>query len=664
MTQINIKRLVDNISKTNIYTPIVEAIANSIDSIEESGRTDGKILIKLIRSKQESLLETNEAHPIVGIKVVDNGIGFTTKNLESFNTIYTEQKIRKGGKGFGRFVYLKYFQEINVESNFREKGVYSKRLFSFVKDNNIIQDEKIIQLDEKKDPETVLFLNNLKKEHYNKLNKKIDTIARKLLEKLLVYFVLDDYKCPEIAVEEEDSKERIILNNYLGSDNEIKQLVDTNFILKSNEADSSEKFKAKIFKIFYGESRSSINLVADNRQVTEEVLHTYIPEFKDDFYDIEINEKGEKVNKNYTIKIYVLGRYLDENVSLERDGFEFQNKAELFFPFSQIQIEKEAAETAKRHFKEEVKTRQEKKEKEVREYVDKEAPWHKFYFKELDLSLIPYGISKQDLENELNKIRFQKELTTRTEINKIIAGNNETDISKKADDLVKRITEIGKSQLTHYVCLRKSILDLFKKSLTWGEDKKFEKEKVIHDIIFPTTQDSDNLPYEKHNLWIVDEKLSFTEFLASDKPLNLHDERPDLLIFDHKISLRGGEEPSNPIIVFEFKRPQRTNYKNNENPLKQIADYISKIRKGEVKNPEGRKIYVTDNTPAYGFLICDITNEIETFCLDFSLTKSPDNKGYFGFHSNYKIYYEVISFDKLVEDADLRNKIFFKHLGM
>ena len=237
-------------------------------------------------------------------------------------------------------------------------------------------------------------------------------------------------------------------------------------------------------------------------------------------------------------------------------------------------------------------------------------------------------------------------------------------MSEKINGIIGQITEIGKSELAHYVALRKAVLDLFRKGLTWNDERKYEKEKVIHDIIFPTSTDSDSTPYEKHNLWIIDERLSFHEYLASDKPLNSNDERPDILIFDKKISVRSGNELSNPIIVFEFKRPERSIYDENDDPIKQIGCYVEKIRQQKFKNPDGRTISANENTPAYGFLICDLSPKIKEFCRDHSLTESPDQDGYFGFHSGYKMYIEVMNFNKLVGDAELRNKIFFKKLGI
>ena len=56
MSQLNIKGLVDNIkARTNIYTPIIEAVVNSIQAIDESDRKDGEILIIVKRSNQGTL---------------------------------------------------------------------------------------------------------------------------------------------------------------------------------------------------------------------------------------------------------------------------------------------------------------------------------------------------------------------------------------------------------------------------------------------------------------------------------------------------------------------------------------------------------------------------------------------------------------------------------
>lgn len=113
--------------------------------------------------------------------------------------------------------------------------------------------------------------------------------------------------------------------------------------------------------------RSSIRLAADDREVTDEPLHTYIPEFEDDFFDEAV--EGKARGKNYIIKTYVLGEYLNTNVSLVRGDFQFSKKEEhkdqvdYVFPFSQQEIERKAAEVTKDVFSDDVKLRMDKKRK-------------------------------------------------------------------------------------------------------------------------------------------------------------------------------------------------------------------------------------------------------------------------------------------------------------
>jgi anti-sigma regulatory factor (Ser/Thr protein kinase) len=666
-TRVKISRLVGNIRKTSAYTPLVEAVANSIDAINEINQTKGEISILAYRSPQGSLGQVidDELPPFVKFVIRDNGVGFNDKNLESFNTIYTDKKIREGGKGVGRFVFLKYFDEVKIESVFAERGAFYKRKFRFVQDDIIIQDESNETLNEPTPLSSSVTLDNLRLEHINKLDKKIETLSRKLLEKLLVYFAIDNFSCPKISIIDVSSGTTIILNNLIGSEDGISNIKDGEFTLENEDKTVRHVFKVKVFKVFYGESRSSITLVADKRQVTDEALYTYIPEFKGDFYESYTDNKGQEHSKNYKIKTYTQGKYLDDNVSTERDGFYFTEvNPELFYPFNRAQIERAAAEFTKNVFPEEISTRQEKKGLDIKKYIDEKAPWHRNNLKDLDFSSIPYNPTDLDIETALEKVRFEKEKITREEVQRILATTDEADVAKRIQEIIAKVDDVQKAELAHYVALRRAVIDLFKKSLEWGDDKRHEKEEVVHQIIFPMKGTSETTEYEQHNLWLLDERLSYAAYTASDKPLNKNDERPDILIFDNPIAMREGDELSNPISVFELKRPQRNEYEKDENPLQQMADYVEKIRKGDYTGPKGRPINAGSSTPAYGYLVCDITPKIESFCKMFQLKKSPDGKGFFGFHSEYQIYFEVISFDKVVKDSEQRNRIFFKKLGI
>lgn len=666
MSKLNIKGLVDNIkAKTNVYTPIIEAIVNSIQAIDDTKRTDGEIIVTIIRSSQNTLQLDKSALPeIKTVKIEDNGAGFNKINRDSFDTLYSDNRKSAGGKGFGRFMFQKYFTSTSIQSIYKEDNKYFLRKFDFGSNSEIIENEIVTQCNSN-DTKTIVILNDIVE---SKLEKKLDTLARKLLEKLLIYFINDNYNCPRIILKEEGKTEHIILNEYLESVDhpEIQQVASDNFTLLKDE-DSSE-FQIKIFRIFHAHNQNSkISLTAHNREVTETPLHNYVPEFEDDFFEEFYSDDGQPVRKDYILKAYVLGNYLDAHVLRERGGFEFSTEPDLLLPFSQSEIEAKTAEIVKSHFADEVKIRSEKKEQKIREYVA-DSPWYKDYLDDLDVSKIPYNLSDEVIEGVLHKAKFEQERAAKSGIYKILEDPN-ADITEAAQNLVLQISKAQMSELAHYVALRKTILNIFERSLEVNTDGSYDTESAVHNIIFPTRSDSDSTPYAKHNLWILDEKLNFTEYVSSDKPLNGGtSERTDILVFDRKMAFRGENEASNPITIFEFKRPQRDDFVNpssNEDPVEQIIRYVNDIKDGKYKTPEGRNISIGENTPFYGYVVCDLTNRVRNWLLrEKDFTPMPDNEGWFQWFKNNNLYIEVMSWDKLLKDAEMRNKIFFHKLGI
>lgn len=123
--------------------------------------------------------------------------------------------------------------------------------------------------------------------------------------------------------------------------------------------------------------------------------------------------------------------------------------------------------------------------------------------------------------------------------------------------------------------------------------------------------------------------------------------------------------PINSIVIIEFKRPQRDDYDDERNPLLQVFEQIKEIRGGHAVNMEGRPIRVANTKiPAYAYVICDITKKLEAVLLNSDAQPTPDNRSFYGYHRNNEIYYEVIDYSKIVEDAKKRNRIFFERLNI
>jgi hypothetical protein len=612
MSNVNIKRLIENIkSNTTVYTPIVEVIVNAIQAIEDKGNIgEGDIKVLLKRSQQ------TEAYgswpPIESICVIDNGIGFTDENRESFDTLLSDYKLKQGGKGFGRFTCLKYFENVHIDSIFFDSKNYKRRKFSMGKENDIIVNE-IVNPSNETASCTSTILDTVKK---NSLNKKSLTIARSLVEKLLPYFITQDYICPKITLAEEDGSNPITLNDYISTTSAVILEVEVDkdsFSLGNNQ--NIYDFQIRIFKIYSPKNKvSKISLVAHKREVIETPISNYISEFSDEFYDKK--EDGTDIKeRNYIIKVYVFSNYLDNNVSLERGEFDFQKEDDLLYGISQVDIESKAAELTKQSVIDDISARCEKKKQCIISYVEKEAPWHKKLVNDIDLSIFPYNPTNEEIEALLQKEKFKKEVAIKHEINALLQENNIENFQQTMATVVEKISISSKNDLIHYIVLRRNVLDLFQKSLRLNNEGKYLSEGTLHNIIFPKRKDSESIEYDEHNLWIIDERLNFTSYIASDLPLNRgKTERPDLISYDQRVAYRGDNESSNPVTVFEFKKPGRDDFvnpKSKENPIEQIVRYVNNIREGKFKMPDGVKINIADNTPFYGYVVCSLSPKVE-----------------------------------------------------
>jgi hypothetical protein len=123
--------------------PLFEAVVNSIHGIEEAGISGdgGAITVEILRKPKQRQLELERTEKkkgpgaledIIGFKVTDNGIGFTDSNLESFETLDSDYKAAKGGRGVGRLFWLKAFGSVHVVSVYKAStGRPKRRVFDF-----------------------------------------------------------------------------------------------------------------------------------------------------------------------------------------------------------------------------------------------------------------------------------------------------------------------------------------------------------------------------------------------------------------------------------------------------------------------------------------------------------------------------------------------------
>ncbi len=120
----------------------------------------------------------------------------------------------------------------------------------------------------------------------------------------------------------------------------------------------------------------------------------------------------------------------------------------------------------------------------------------------------------------------------------------------------------------------------------------------------------------------------------------------------------------NSIVIFELKRPVRDDYTFDDNPIVQLQNYVQKILKGNAKDSRGRTIKVNENTQFYLYALCDITPSLETVLDGLSYKRTPDGLGAYFYNDRIHAYIEVISYDKIRNDSEKRNKVLFDKLGI
>jgi hypothetical protein len=658
---------------TKPLLPLFEAISNSIHSIEDAKISNGKIVIRILRKDTPLINKKNnpEVPPIIGFEIEDNGIGFTDDNFNHFLTVDTTHKIKQGGKGVGRLSWLKAFDEIVIDSSFRDN--YNKctnRAFIFsLKDHTQNDCITLIdsQFDTNKPNQTVISMKGYKSEYQDKCPKKIETIAKQALDHCIDYFLSND--CPEIYFEEKNNGETFSLNQYF-KENVLSEIDKRQFLIDDKEftikhVQLSPKYGQNHF-LFYS---------ANRRTVKSDDLAKLIPNLSSKFFVEENND-----NK-FIYVAYVESPFFDEKVNEDRNDFAIPYNEDLLGELNWKQIQTEIINNCKEYISPFISYIDQKKQDRIKQFINDKAPQYRPIIKyaQKELSQIPPDIDEDKLDLELYNIYQNIQKQTRYEGNEIFnkksSNDDINDYEAKIDAYLTKISDISQSDLTRYVCHRKVVLNYLQKCLERDDDEHYIKEKIIHKAIFPMGVTSDEVPFSNHNLWVIDEKLVYHNFLASDKPINsfmngLSADEPDIAIINgYDIPLSFSDSSPNEqltsVVIIEFKRPMRNNYpKNEHNPIEQVYSYIEDIRAGKKTTKTGRPIPVLRDSIFYCYIICDITKEISKFAKNSGFTMTPDQQGFYCFNSNYNSYTEIISFDKMLKDATKRQTAFFDKLNI
>lgn len=659
----NLKNRVNklHLPRTRPLLPLFEIISNSIhainDKVKEINRGyKGAIKIDIIRNgKPEVLkgLENIDNYPIHSFIVTDNGIGFNSDNIKAFAECDTDRKADIGGKGVGRLVCLKAFEKIKVESIYYENSEHRLRKFEYKKSKEGFNDYQENLPTSKKRTETLIELSKYEAEFQKNVPLNIFEIAREIVIHFQLYFIQN------IAPE-------IIITNQNGNEVNLQSLYQNEFaqdILRKSFTIGNENFDVIISKSLKAKSHKFL-YCAHHRVVKEEGVSKYLEDLR---YKINNSETGQ----GYYYQIFIVGKYLDENVNEERTNFNFKSDDEDddeldFQEISLSKIRKETILTVEELLSQFLQNARKEKLENYYPIIESEFPNYLgvINYNKERVERLPSGLTKEELDIKLYEIESDWRVEVKKEGVELLSKKK--DITSLADynslynKFLTEFNEIGQSDLARYIVHRRSVIDLLDNLIELNLQNKFANEDIIHSLFFPIKESKSNVLHENQNLWLLDERLTFNTLLASDKLFSQikefesnSAERMDLVVrkeevFDDAVLFSEDKIPFESFTIVEFKKPERNDYKHGDrekDPVKQIRSYVEEIIKNKAKI-NGKSAGANRNTPFYCYIVADVTETLSSILEFESFDPTPDGMGYFRFYDTKtsRAYIEVLPF--------------------
>jgi len=652
--------------------PLFEAVVNAIQAVDEAHSDMDSTLIEIVIVRDQQIpLELGDdsqtsayVEPINSFIVIDNGEGFHNRNMESFETLDSEYRSAYGCRGVGRLLWLKAFEKVEVISRYvGAEETMKEREFVFTAASGV-SDHQFRDSQASETGSEVRLL-SFKEIYRQSAPKNTLPIAKSILEHCLWYFVRAG-GAPNIIII--DGSECLNLHSvfaeYMLTSSETQQI-----IVKHHP------FNLLHLRLKVGSRPTpQLNWCAANRVVLEENLFGKVP---------GLHGKLKDGEEEFIYACFLMSSFLDNFVRPERTGFDIPEVTEGALDEdepSMSDIREAALASAAQYLHSSLAEAREAGRARVEHFVDNKAPRYRPILRHIDedkLSVDP-TIGDKDLELQLHKYLSDLEMDLLAEGQRVLESENieDQEYSEKLQTYLDKVDDIKKSDLAAYVSRRKVILDLLAKAISANKDGKYAREDVIHSLIMPMRATSDDVAHAASNLWIIDEGLAFHNYLASDKPISsmpitssTSALEPDLLALKVEGPLLVAEGESLPlasIVVVEIKRPMRDDAAPGpeKDPLAQALRYLDRVREGQVKTVKGRPIPRSEHIPGFCYVISDLTRTVHERCKQSSLRPTQDGLGYFGYNDNYKAYIEVMSFDRLLNMANQRNRAFFDRLGL
>lgn len=612
-------------NRVSQYDVIYEAIINSIHA-------NANNVVCTLHSYDNPTLDSElktTIRKVDNILITDNGDGFNDDNYISFCKYRSGYKKEMGGKGVGRFTFLKVYKIVKFKSDLFNNQ--ETRSFTFDIDFDTDNLEKVNEKIERN--YTEISLSSLTSQYWNNerhIDRRIKLNLEEIRERVLLKLIptLFFYKKKEVNIEikfiDKKTEATIIIApsdipNFSEKPCNVrdKNGMDYRFILHHQIVKNDGKLHA-----YY---------CANNRTVC-------------DFAD-----KDFKISLPYGYSGFLLveADYLDSRANNDRNDFDiFPVKTDMFSTISwemiNTTLKTEISEIIKEGIPETKKVNKTKL-KDIQE----ERPYLVNFIAEEDIEMAGFLDKKQLIDKAKKRFDIAKE--------KVLIHSGKTKYTEQ--DLQEAI-QLTQNELVSYIFDRVQVIERLKTMI----DDSEKVESIIHNLFMEQYTDDEYFCVNKNNLWLLDDRYTSYSYAASDKRIkdillklnsytgdeeNVYD-KPDLsLFFSHSPENKKGLKS----VLIELK-PFDKNLKSDKKKfagIQQLLDYVDAFKEKE-------KI-----EEVWAFLITDVDEKLSGRLTRDGYAKlfSTNSPIYHRFYDNGVSIY-VISARTLISDAEARNKMFLE----
>lgn len=614
---------------------------------------------------EEEVKRSDEAE-IESIVISDNGRGFNDENFNCFKTLDETTKPKLGCKGVGRLTWLKIFELAEIESVYSDGDKKFKRSFKFSAANEVY-DEKREEVDAAALTGTTVKLSYRKSGWLEGLSARRDGLMLGVLSHCLKYFVSPDQS---VDIEFTDSGKTVSLRKEFKKREVCSSLTD-GLLIKGHEFQLSHLLLKDL------STTSKLAWCANKRVV------------KDDTKGLkDIPKVLSSLQNSEQRLVYIClieSSYLDEKVRQDRTDFLISEKSATdeksdFFEDLDFATIKSGISGSIQEFLNELIKNEEEACTKRKEQFTQENPSLKAL---MDYCWEELEIGSKSSDKEIKKQLRRKEADYKDEFDDFIHESKEKLASKSLEDVHSTVEQIysklmseesavlNRTALSEYVIKRKAILMCFEKALEIQESGKYQREDFLHNLIVPMRCDSDSMYFWDANLWLIDDRLAFHNYIASDIKLKQikiadlpSDKRPDittLALTDYSGAIGVGDGSEGRIEIVEFKRPMRDDI---QGAFPQLLEYARKLADSKITSYKGRPVRC--NGPVFGYIVSDMNKDFEDLLINTYEFKRVDDGFLYKPHKadTFTLVVEALSYDYLLKRAKQRNQAFFTNLGI